>query len=87
MLGEFPTQIVQLAVKSVQHSKIIVAEVTACWAALLLTAVAVLSIFQHHPYQLASAYLKLFALLHPHTASPTLSLALVLSALPDVLQV
>ena len=36
MLGKLPTQIVQLAVKSVQHSAIIVAEVTACWVALLL---------------------------------------------------
>jgi hypothetical protein len=72
VLGKFPTQIVQLAVKSVQHSEIIVVQVTAYWVELPPTAVAAAVIWHRHPHQLASAYLNLFAWLRPHTASPTL---------------
>jgi hypothetical protein len=40
VLGKFPTQIVQFVVKSVQHSEIIVVQVTAYWVELPPTAVA-----------------------------------------------
>jgi hypothetical protein len=71
VLGKFPTQIVQLAVKSVQHSEIIVVQVTAYWVELPPTAVAAAVIWHRHPHLFAFACQNQFAWARPHTVSPT----------------